>query len=100
MNSCVLFSFKRAQSICKCETNAVHALENSCEIRLLSAASTKESLDISKLDRIFSAAGRRSNAFLKIALFCGLPAVVGGISALSLEIRIVSRKFKRFAGNP
>jgi len=70
------------------------------EIRLLSAARTKESLDISKLDRIFSAAGRRSNAFLKIALFCGLPAVVGGISALSLEIRIVSRKFKRFAGNP
>jgi hypothetical protein len=39
----------------------------------LSAASTKESLDISKVDRIFSAAGRRSNAFLKIALFCGLP---------------------------
>jgi hypothetical protein len=53
----------------------------------LSAASTKESLDISKLDRIFFAAGRRSNAFLKSALFCGLPAVAGGISALSLEIR-------------
>jgi len=66
----------------------------------LSAASTKESLDISKLDRIFSAAGRRSNGFLKIALFCGLPGVVGDISALSEEIRIVSRKFKRIAGNP
>jgi len=52
------------------------------------------------LDRIFSAADRRSNALLKIALFCGLPAVVGGISALSLEIQIVSRKFKRIAGNP
>jgi hypothetical protein len=66
----------------------------------LSAASTKESLDISKLDRIFSAAGRLPNGFLKIALFCGLPVVVGGISVLSLEIRIVSRRFKTIAGNP
>jgi hypothetical protein len=29
-----------------------------------------------------------------------LPEFVGGISALSLEIRIVSRKFKRITGNP
>jgi hypothetical protein len=36
---------------------------------------------------------------LKIALFSGLLGVVGGISALSLEIRIFSRKFKRIAGN-
>ena len=90
-----------AQSICK--------LRNKCRSRvrkllasagLLSAASTKESLDISNLDRIFSAAGRRSNALLKIPLFCRLLEVVGGISALSLEIRIFSRKFKRIAGNP
>jgi hypothetical protein len=65
----------------------------------LSAASTKESLDKSNLDRIFCAAGRRSKDLLKIAIFGGLPGVVGGISALSLEIRIVSRKFKRIAGN-
>jgi hypothetical protein len=70
------------------------------EIRLLSAASAKESLDISNLDRIFSAAGRRSNVLLKIALFCGLLEVVDGISALSLEIRIVRRKFKRIGGIP
>ena len=57
------------------------------EIRLLSAASTKDSPDILNPDRIFSAAGRRSNALVKIALFCGLPGVVGGISAFSLEIR-------------
>ena len=57
------------------------------ENQLLSAASTKESLDISNLGRIFSAAGGRSNALPKIALFCGLLGVVGGISALSLEIR-------------
>jgi hypothetical protein len=67
---------------------------------LLSAASRKESPDRSNLDRILPAAGRRSNALLKIALFCGLLGFVGGISALSLEIRIVSRKFKRIAGNP
>jgi len=39
-------------------------------------------------------------AALKIAIFCGLLRVVGRISTLSLEIRIVSRKFKRVAGNP
>jgi hypothetical protein len=39
------------------------------EVRLLSAASTKESLDVSNLGRIFSAAERPSNALLKIALF-------------------------------
>jgi hypothetical protein len=55
---------------------------------------------MSNLDRIFSAAGRRSNALLKIALFSGFLEVVAGISALSLEIRIVSWKFKRIAGNP
>jgi hypothetical protein len=57
------------------------------EIALVSAGSRKESLDMSNLDRIFSAAGRRSNALLKIALFCGLRAFVGGISALSMETR-------------
>jgi hypothetical protein len=51
------------------------------------------------VDRIFSAAARRSKA-LKIALFCGFPRIVAGISALSLEIRIFSRKFKSSAGNP
>jgi hypothetical protein len=70
------------------------------QIRLFSAAGPKESLDISNLNRIFSAAGRRSNDRLKIALFSGLPGVVGGISVVSLEIRIVSWKFKRIAGNP
>jgi hypothetical protein len=65
----------------------------------LSAASTKEWLDISNLDRIFPAAGGRSNALLEIALFCGLLKVAGGIAALSLEIRIVSWKFKRIVGN-
>ena len=68
--------------------------------RLLAAASTKESLEISNFRRIFFAAGRRSKDLLKIAIFCGLRGVVGRISALSLEIRIVSRKFKRVAGNP
>jgi hypothetical protein len=63
----------------------------------LSAADTKESLDISKFDRIFSAAGRRSNDSHENRAVSGLPGVVGGISALSLEIRIVSRKFKRIA---
>jgi hypothetical protein len=70
------------------------------EIRLCSPASTKQSLEMADFDRIFSAAGRRSNALLKIPLFCRLLEVVGGISALSLEIRICSRKFKRIAGNP
>jgi len=66
-----------AQSICK--------LRNKCRSRvrkllasvgLLSAASTKESLDISNLDRIFSAAGRRvkrspeNRAFLRLARSC------------------------------
>jgi hypothetical protein len=70
------------------------------EIRLVAAASTKESLEISNDDGIFSSAGRQSNVLLKIAIFCGLLRGVGRISALSLEIRIVSRKFKRVAGNP
>jgi hypothetical protein len=56
------------------------------EIRVLSAASRKESLDVRNLDRIFSAVGRRSNGLLKIAFFCGLLGVAVGISALSLEI--------------
>ena len=46
----------------------------------------KESLDISNLDRIFSDAGRRSNALLKIALFRGLLGVVGGIFLLVREV--------------
>jgi hypothetical protein len=70
------------------------------EIWILSAASRKESLEISNFGRIFPAAGRRSKARLKIALFGGFLEVVGGISALSPEMRIVSRKFKRIAGNP
>jgi hypothetical protein len=61
---------------------------------------TKESLEISDLSRIFSAARRRSKDLLEIRLFrCVLEFVVG-ISALSLEIPIVSRKFERIAGNP
>jgi hypothetical protein len=66
----------------------------------LSAASTKELLEISNLDRIFSAADRRSKLLLKIAFFGRLPGVVGGISALSLEIQIFSWKFKSIARNP
>src|SRR5438067_3112039 len=90
-----------AQSICKRRNKWRSCVRKLCsEIRLLSAASTEESLDISNLDRIFCAAGLRSNALLKIALFCGLLGVVGGFSALSLEILIVSRKFKRIVGNP
>jgi hypothetical protein len=67
---------------------------------MLSTAGTKESLEHIDLDRIFSAAVRRSNVLMKIALFSGLLGVVGGISALSPEIRIFSGKFKRIAGNP
>jgi hypothetical protein len=52
---------------------------------------------ISNLDRIFSAAGRRAKALLKIALFCAVWGVVGGISAVSPEIRIISWKFKKSA---
>jgi hypothetical protein len=70
------------------------------EIRLLAAASTKESLEISNDDEIFSSPGHQSNVLLKIAIFCGLLRVVGRISTLSPEIRIVSRKSKRVAGNP
>src|SRR5690242_7832272 len=46
----------------------------------------KESLDVSNLDRI-SPLPSRSNALLKIALFCGLVRIVGG-------------RFGPFAGNP
>ena len=90
-----------AQSICKLRNEY-----SSCVRKLLARSgfyllrAQKNRWTISNLDRIFSAADRRSNALLKIALFCGLPAVVGDISALSLEIQIVSRKFKRIAGNP
>jgi hypothetical protein len=52
---------------------------------------------MSHFDGILSAAGRRSNDLLKSALFCGLPGVASGISALSLEIRIISWKFKKSA---
>jgi len=57
-------------------------------------------VDISNLDRIFSAARSGSTDLLKIAFFRGFLGVVCGISALPLQIRIVSRKFKRIAGNP
>jgi hypothetical protein len=67
---------------------------------VFSAVGAKESLEISNCGRILSAAGRWSKDNLKIALFRRLPEVVGSISALSLEIRIVSRKFKSSAGNP
>jgi hypothetical protein len=69
-------------------------------IRLFSAASIKESLEISHLGQIFAVAGRWSKLRVKIALFGRILGVVGGISVLSLEIRIVSRKFERIAGNP
>jgi hypothetical protein len=61
---------------------------------------TKESLEMSNVDRILSAAGRPAEVLLKNALFNGLPRVVGGILALLLEIRIVGAKFNRIAGNP
>ena len=54
-------------------------------ILLARGLSPKESLDISNLDRIFSAAGRRSNALLEIALSCSFRDSARGISALSLE---------------
>jgi len=41
------------------------------------------------------AAGQK--ALLKIALFCAFCGVVGGISAVSPEIRIISWKFKKSA---
>src|SRR5262249_44705555 len=69
-------------------------------IRLLSAVRTKESMEISNLDRIFCAAGRPAKVLLKHALFSDLSGVVGGISAPPPEIRIVSRKFNRIAENP
>jgi len=46
-----------------------------------------ESRSKDSADRIFPAAGRRSNGLLKIALFCDLLGIAGGISALSLEMR-------------
>src|SRR5205807_1900110 len=90
-----------ARSICKLRNKFRSCVRKlSAGAGFSSAASAKESLDISNLDGIFAAAGCRSNVLLKIELFCGLLEVVGGISALSLEIRIVRRKFKRIAGNP
>ena len=62
-------------------------------IRLLSAVRTKESLEISNLDGIFSDAGRPAKVPLKKALFSGLPGFVAGISALSLEICRSRRTF-------
>jgi len=55
-------------------------------IRLLSAVRTKESLEMSHHDRIFSLPARPAKVLLKNALFSGLPGFVDGISALSLEI--------------
>jgi hypothetical protein len=69
-------------------------------MRILSAASAKVSLEIPDFGRIFSAASRRSGVLLKIPLFSGFWGVVGSISDASLEIQIVSRKFKRIGGNP
>jgi hypothetical protein len=69
-------------------------------IRFLSAARTKESLEISNLDGIFTAVVRTAKVLLKNALFSGLSGVVGGIAVLSMEIRIISRKFNRIGGNP
>ena len=51
----------------------------------------------SNFDGISFAAGRRAKALLKIALFCAFCGVVGGISAVSPEIRIISWKFKKSA---
>lgn len=67
--------------------------------QVFSAAITKESLEISNLERVFSAVGRRSKALPKIALFCGFLKVVGEKSVLSREMRIVSRKFGSSARN-
>jgi hypothetical protein len=61
---------------------------------------TKESLEISNLDRTLSVAGGPAKVLLKSALFSGLAGIVGGIAVLSLEIRIVSGKFNRIAGDP
>ena len=72
-------------------------------LRLSEALSTcREPEELTKiLSRERSACCRSVQiSLLKIALFCGLPGVLGGISVLSLEIRIVSWKFKRIAGNP
>jgi len=56
-------------------------------------------MEISSFGRIFSAAGSGQNDLLKHRVFRRIAGVVGGIAALSLEIRIVSWKFKRVAGN-
>src|ERR1051325_6219860 len=64
-----------AQSICKLRNKY-----SSCVRKLLAGSgfyllrAHKNRWTISNLDRIFSAADRRSNALLKIALFGGLPA--------------------------
>jgi hypothetical protein len=61
-------------------------------IRLLSAAGTKESLNLSKLDRIFAAAGRRSNVLLKIAFSAAC-------RELSAAFRALRWKFESSTGN-
>lgn len=55
-------------------------------IQVFSAASIRETLDTSNLDRIFSAAGCRPKALLIITVFSRFFGMVAGISALSLEI--------------
>jgi len=64
-------------------------------LRLSEALSTcREPEELTKiLSRERSACCRSVQiSLLKIALFCGFLGIVGGIPALSLEIRIVSRK--------
>ena len=73
-------TIRRHNRFAKRRKHAVDPLEVVSEIRILSAARTKESLDISNLDRIFSAGGRRSNALAE-KLFSGLLGFASGISA-------------------
>jgi hypothetical protein len=56
-------------------------------IQIFSAASTKESVEISNFGRIFFTVGRRTKDLLKIAFFCGIAGVC-------------RRHFGPVAGNP
>jgi hypothetical protein len=80
-----------------CETNAVHALENCQRDPAFICGEHKRIAGHIEPRQDFLRYRPRSNALLKIALFCGLQRVDGGISALSLEIRIVRRKSKKSA---
>jgi hypothetical protein len=82
------------------ESNSIRAsIKIVCGYPVLSATVTAESAETPKFPRISAAAARRRRVKLKIAIFCGLPAVAGGIPALPLEIQKFSGKFKSSAGN-